>query len=217
MLAPIFLAVLATPPTAVPPQSVTHPPPPAVEAAIQAPKLPWPPPGVLRTGTGIVSPRLISEVKPNYTPEAMRAGIEGAVHMDVVVRADGRVGDVQVIGPLDPGLDAEAVRAVRQWQFEPGRRGGVAVPVLVEIEMTFTMRDQPGEPSAARSMPVAEPAPSTPWPPAGVLRTGPGITSPRLLRETKPNYTGAAMRAGIQGTIWLEAVVDTEAGSARCG
>ena len=37
------------------------------------------------------------------------------------------------------GLDEEAVTCVKQWQFIPGMRDGTAVPVLVTIEMTFTL------------------------------------------------------------------------------
>jgi hypothetical protein len=44
---------------------------------------------------------------------------------------------------LDPtfGLDQEAERTVKKWRFRPDtNRLGPAVPVLVEIEMTFTLR-----------------------------------------------------------------------------
>ena len=44
----------------------------------------------------------------------------------------------------------------------------------------------------------------------GVPRGGAGITNPVLLRESKPLYTGDAMRAKIQGTVTLEAVVNPD-------
>ena len=37
------------------------------------------------------------------------------------------------------GLDDESVKALKQWQFTPGQKDGVAVPVVVEVEMTFTI------------------------------------------------------------------------------
>jgi TonB family protein len=46
----------------------------------------------------------------------------------------------------------------------------------------------------------------------GAYRPGNGVTQPQLIREVKPNYTADAMRAKIQGVVWLEAVV-TENGS----
>lgn len=98
--------------------------------------------GVYRPGNGVVSPRLIREVKPNYTGEAMRAKIQGEVWMEAVVMADGSVGQVSITRSLDSafGLDDEAIRTVKQWRFAPGTRMGQPVAVLVEVQMTFTLR-----------------------------------------------------------------------------
>jgi beta-lactamase regulating signal transducer with metallopeptidase domain len=41
---------------------------------------------------GVTLPKVISEVKPQYTPEAMQAKIEGTVIMTAVVRTDGTHG-----------------------------------------------------------------------------------------------------------------------------
>lgn len=41
----------------------------------------------------------------------------------------------------------------------------------------------------------------------GVFRPGNGVNPPRVLHEARPQYTSAAMRARIQGTVWLEVVV----------
>jgi protein TonB len=98
--------------------------------------------GAYREGNGVTSPRVIKEVKPSYTGEAMRARIQGLVTMEAVVMPDGSVGNVQITKSLDSnfGLDKEAIRTVKQWRFEPGRRLGQPVPVLIVIEMTFTLR-----------------------------------------------------------------------------
>jgi protein TonB len=114
----------------------------ATSTQTATPEKPWPPAGVSRLGEGIKAPRLIRETKPKYTPEAMRNKIEGSVGMEAVIERSGRIGEVRVVRSLDAefGLDEEAMRAVRRWQFEPGSKDGRAVPVLVEIEMTFTLR-----------------------------------------------------------------------------
>lgn len=97
---------------------------------------------VYRPGAGITLPRVVREVKPQYTAEAMRAKVQGVVWLECVVLPDGTVGNVKVIKPLDPvfGLDQEAIKAARQWRFMPGMRQGQPVPVLVTIELTFTLR-----------------------------------------------------------------------------
>jgi protein TonB len=56
------------------------------------------------------------------------------------VQPDGTVGDVRVTKALNPGLDQEAIKAVKQWRFKPGHKDGKAVPVRVTLEMTFTLR-----------------------------------------------------------------------------
>ena len=93
-------------------------------------------------GNGVTLPLLIKEVKPAYTSDAMRAKIQGTVLLECVVRPDGTVTDIQVLRSLDPtfGLDQEAIKAARQWRFRPGMRLGEPVPVLVTIELTFTLR-----------------------------------------------------------------------------
>lgn len=98
--------------------------------------------GVYRPGAGIVNPRLLREVKPQYTAEALRAKITGTVFMEVVVLPDGTVGDVRVTRSLDPvfGLDDEAIKAARQWLFEPATRFGEPVAILVNLALDFNLR-----------------------------------------------------------------------------
>lgn len=105
---------------------------------------PWPPVGVLRMGEGIEAPKIQREVKPDYTSEAMRAKIQGAVHLEAVVLADGTVGEVIVTRSLDKdyGLDRSAVAALEQWRFKPAVKDGVVIPVVVKVEMTFSIRDK---------------------------------------------------------------------------
>lgn len=98
--------------------------------------------GVYRPGNGVTLPRVLHEERPQYTSDAMRAKVQGTVLLECVVRPDGSVGDVQVVRSLDPtfGLDQQAVTAARKWRFAPGTRLGEPVPVLITIELTFTLR-----------------------------------------------------------------------------
>ncbi len=90
---------------------------------------------------GIVLPVLATEVKPQYSPAAMQAKIQGVVELSAVVRADGTVGDVSVVESLDTthGLDDAAVSSVRQWTFTPGTKDGSPVDVEVHIQIKFTL------------------------------------------------------------------------------
>ena len=86
------------------------------------------------------APVLVREVKPAYTREAMRKREQGRVGLALTVRPDGTVGKVRVTRHLSSQLDAEAVKAARQWRFKPGTKNGKAVAVETDAEMTFTLR-----------------------------------------------------------------------------
>ncbi len=98
--------------------------------------------GAYRIGNGVQPPRILREVKPQYTAEAMRAKVQGKVLLECVVLADGTVGNVEIVRSLDPtfGLDQEAMKAAKQWRFVPGTRMGEPVAVLVTLELSFTLR-----------------------------------------------------------------------------
>ena len=98
--------------------------------------------GAYRPGNGVTTPVPISEVKPQYTSEAMRARIQGQVWVECIVQPTGVCTDVQVVRSLDKtfGLDGEAVKAAEKWRFRPGMRLGQPVPVLVTIELSFALR-----------------------------------------------------------------------------
>ncbi len=86
--------------------------------------------GVFQPGNGVETPKLLMEVKPQYTAQAMRAKIQGTVLLECVVKPDGTVGDIKVGARSTRtfGLDQEAIKAARQWQFAPGTRFGQPVP-----------------------------------------------------------------------------------------
>jgi protein TonB len=96
--------------------------------------------GPFRPGSGIEPPRLLREVKADYTEDARRRNLTGDVLLEIVVRRDGSVGDVTLLQGLGGGLDERAVTAVRQWRFAPARRRGEPVDVLVEVAVEFTLR-----------------------------------------------------------------------------
>jgi len=97
---------------------------------------------VLTPGTGVTLPVVVHEVKPDYTPEAKAARVQGTVLLATVVLADGSVGDVTVARSLDTtyGLDQQAVNAAKQWTFKPGTKDGKPVAVRVNIELKFTLK-----------------------------------------------------------------------------
>jgi TonB family protein len=100
-------------------------------------------PASMPPSPGIDDPRVLREVRPRYTAEAMRAGIEGQVQLEVVIEKDGTVGDVKVVRSLDTTywLDQEAIRTVKLWLFQPARlrSTGEAVDFRATIDLSFRM------------------------------------------------------------------------------
>jgi protein TonB len=96
--------------------------------------------GPYRPGSGIEPPRLLREVRADYSEDARRRGVQGEVLLEIVVRRDGSTGDVRLVRGLGYGLDARAIDAVRQWRFLPARRLGQPVDVLVEVAVEFRLR-----------------------------------------------------------------------------
>jgi TonB family protein len=97
--------------------------------------------GVYVPGGAVSAPRLIKEVKPRYTNEALGHMIQGSVVLEVIVTTDGCPSQIRIVRSLDRGgLDEEAVAAVAQWRFEPGRLRGAPVDVLVTVILDFSIR-----------------------------------------------------------------------------
>lgn len=59
----------------------------------------------------------------------------------VVISDKGYVCDAQVIRGLDKETDKNAAGAVRQWHFQPARKDGHAVPVVVTVEVNYWRKD----------------------------------------------------------------------------
>jgi TonB family protein len=94
----------------------------------------------LRGNPRFTLPRVLTERKPQYTPGAMRRKVQGIVELEATVGIDGAVADVKVTRPLDPDLDRAAMEAARGWRFTPATLDGAPIPVVVTIEMTFTLK-----------------------------------------------------------------------------
>ena len=87
------------------------------------------------------APLVLTKVQAAYTDAARRSGIQGSVLLSAVVDESGKAQDIRVEHPIDPGLDQEAVKAVRRWRFRPGEQDGRPVRVPVKVEITFRLND----------------------------------------------------------------------------
>ena len=119
---------------------------PAAQGAFGPPPPPPPPPpmppfvdGVqaIRIGGEIKTPTKIRDVRPIYPPEALAANVAGVVIVEALIDPQGNVHNAQVLRSI-PILDQAALDAVKQWQFAPTLKDGVAVPVVMTVTVNFT-------------------------------------------------------------------------------
>ena len=96
------------------------------------------PPGNYRPGGTL--PTCVYCPDPQYTDEAREAKLQGRVTLRVLVGADGRASQIQIVQGIGMGLDDRAVQSVRSWKFTPAHDGGRrVVPTWVTIEIIFRL------------------------------------------------------------------------------
>jgi TonB family protein len=88
----------------------------------------------------VTPPRPISTPNPPYTEAAKKAKTEGAVHLWVILGVDGVPKQVWVDKSLDPGLDQNAIDAVKRWRFQPARKDGQPVEVKFDVAVNYKLR-----------------------------------------------------------------------------
>ena len=82
-------------------------------------------------------PKSIARKAPLYPAEMREAGIDGRVVVSMVIDTNGRVVETRIEESSHRGFEFAALRAVQQWQFEPGRKGGRPVNTRVSQVLEF--------------------------------------------------------------------------------
>src|SRR5688572_4368009 len=92
-----------------------------------------------RVGGDVKPPQRTAYKAPQYPAAAQAARIEGTVILEAIIDAQGVVQNVKVVKSV-PLLDRAAIEAVQQWRYTPTRLNGVAIPIIMEVRVTFTLR-----------------------------------------------------------------------------
>lgn len=75
-----------------------------------------------------------------YPEKARENGVQGTVLLRFVVTKTGSVGDVQILKHVDPDLDREAVRVIKELpKLKPGRHDGEPVNVWFQVPVRFQL------------------------------------------------------------------------------
>jgi len=95
------------------------------------------------TGEVLAVPRYSENSPPLYPMVARRKGYEGVALLLVEVLSNGRAGQVKIEKSSGYALlDTSALKAVKEWKFEPARRMGTPVTVWVNVPVKFVLIPQ---------------------------------------------------------------------------
>jgi protein TonB len=106
----------------------------------EAPPPPPPPPAKpRRVGGDLQAPALIHRVEPDYPGVAVSGKVSGTVILEATVNEAGVVSDVKVLRSIIL-LDQPAIKAVKQWRYQPLVLNGQPVPFILVVTVTFSLR-----------------------------------------------------------------------------
>lgn len=111
-------------------------PPPAQTA--KSAELPRTPAAPIHVSKGVQEAMLIDKVIPLYPPLAVRARVQGVVHLTALISREGRVTQLKVISG-HPMLIPPAIEAVKQWRYRPTLLSGVPMEVVTQVDVKFTL------------------------------------------------------------------------------
>lgn len=75
-----------------------------------------------------------------YPSHAKQNGVEGIVNVQFVVMPDGTIGTIKIVRMVDPDLEQEAIRLVKNMPaWTPADKDGVAVESVAQIAVPFVL------------------------------------------------------------------------------
>ena len=88
-----------------------------------------------------------------YPQEAQKAGIQGRVIIQFIVSKDGSITDAEVVESVDPQLDAEGLRLIKNMpRWKPGMRKGQAIRVKQTLPIRFAFTKTSDKPENSNSI-----------------------------------------------------------------
>jgi protein TonB len=114
--------------------------PPAAAPVVIPAKAPAAPPAQKRIQVSgeLQEAMLLTMVKPEYPPLAMRSRIHGAVRMTAIIDKQGKIVELKLVDGHPLLIDA-AMSVVKQWRYRPTLQGGEPVEVSTLITVNFRL------------------------------------------------------------------------------
>ena len=211
---------------------VSSPPPPAESQAAEAgaaESVESEP--VVASNPSFEPPQKVFSPQPTYPEASRQAREQGTVVLEGTISADGYVSSAWVRRSATPALDRAALKTFRTWQFQPALRDNIPVESSYRLAFRFSLEDPPSDLNTPVTAPAGSSTPdeagSTAPPtsaqsdssvaeasakgtPDDPLPWRGDFTPPSRFVSPLPTYPQSAWATGVQGTVTLEVVVDTD-------
>jgi len=181
----------------------------------------------LRITAGVQGPKVLKRVEPAYPLKARQARVQGTVILEATTDIYGRVMSIKVLRSI-PLLDQAAMDAVKQWVYEPVIINGKPKEVTFTVQVQFVLEGEISKvvtggvvggietgarvsnfggyvekPFGGISKEEAEELMKLP-----AVEIEGGVKEPQKLKSVDPIYPEVAKKAGVEGTVILEAETD---------
>jgi TonB family protein len=93
----------------------------------------------VRVGGNVVPAHVVYKIDPEYPDDVRSRGIQGNVVLRAVVSLKGTVLSLTSVSSPDPQLTEAAVKAVREWRYQPALLNGEPVETGTTIEVNFQL------------------------------------------------------------------------------
>lgn len=145
-------------------------------------------------------PKPVETPSPAY-PESLHAIAKpGRAVIEILVRADGTVGETKVVSADDQAFAAAALDVLPRWRFEPGSKDGVASDMRVTVPFHFAP-PLPQQLNALFKRKVFQPRPES------VLSAKEFGKKPKPLKRIQPVYPKMLGRDGEDATVEVKFII----------
>ncbi|HEX5483035.1 MAG TPA: energy transducer TonB, partial [Terriglobia bacterium] len=93
----------------------------------------------IRIGGNVEAAKLIRGAHLEYPEAARSKGVQGTVLLDAVISTSGTPLSLKVLSSPDQELSDAALKAVKQWRYQPTLLNGKPVEVITTISVLFRL------------------------------------------------------------------------------
>lgn len=148
------------------------------------------------------APKPTTFPSPKYPAVLVDTGISGEATIDVVVKADGSVGEPVLKSADNPAFGTEAMAVIEQWKFQPGALDGAPVDMHVAIPFKFFAPPEQKINAMAKRK-VYLPLPEEPM-------TGKAYGRLKVKNPARPAYPATLAKSGVKEDVKVRFVVNPD-------